>query len=61
VKSDSQIENHLSETAEVAAIDMRRNDIPSFDRYCVWQLLLAHFGGLIWPTLGRCRLGEAFA
>ena len=28
---------------------------------CVWQLLLAHFGGLIWPTLGRCRLGEAFA
>ena len=28
---------------------------------CVWQLLLAHFGGLIWPTLGRCRLGKAFA
>ncbi len=28
---------------------------------CVWQLLLAHFGGLIWPTLGGCRLGEAFA
>src|ERR1017187_3245834 len=28
---------------------------------CVWQLLLAHFGGLIWPTLGCCRLGEAFA
>ena len=27
----------------------------------VWQLLLAHFGGLIWPTLGRCRLGKAFA
>ena len=28
---------------------------------CLWQLLLAHFGGLIWPTLGRCRLGKAFA
>ena len=28
--------------------------------FCVWQLLLAHFGGLIWPTLGRCRLGKAF-
>ena len=29
-------------------------------RDCVWQLLLAHFGGLIWPTLGRCGFGEAF-
>jgi transposase len=27
---------------------------------CFWQLILAHFGGLIWPTLDRCRLGEAF-
>ncbi len=27
---------------------------------CFWQLLLAHFGGLIWPTLGRCGFGEAF-
>jgi hypothetical protein len=27
---------------------------------CFWQLILAHFGGLIWPTLGRSRLGEAF-
>jgi len=26
---------------------------------CVWQVLLAHFGGLIWPTLGRCGFGEA--
>jgi hypothetical protein len=28
---------------------------------CVWQLLLGHFGGLIWPTLGRCSLGKVFA
>jgi hypothetical protein len=27
---------------------------------CVRQLLLAHFGDLIWPTLGRCGFGEAF-
>jgi len=25
-----------------------------------WQLLLAHFGGLTWPTFGRCGFGEAF-
>jgi uncharacterized DUF497 family protein len=30
------------------------------ERWCVWQLLLVHFGGLIWPTLGRCEFGEAF-
>ena len=29
--------------------------------FCIWQLRLAHFGVLIWPTLGRCRLGKAFA
>jgi hypothetical protein len=23
----------------------------SLDRSCVWQLYLAHFGSLIWPTL----------
>jgi hypothetical protein len=28
---------------------------------CVWQLLWAHFGGLIWPTLERCGLGKTFA
>jgi hypothetical protein len=22
-------------------------------RFCFWQLALAHFGGLIWPTLGK--------
>ena len=26
---------------------------------CVWQLLLAHFGGLIWPTLDVVGLGKA--
>jgi hypothetical protein len=36
---------------------LRRDKIEQFS---LWQLLLAHFGGLIWPTLGRCRLGKAF-
>ena len=26
---------------------------PRYNIACVWQVGLAHFGGLIWPTLGR--------
>jgi hypothetical protein len=27
-------------------------EFPVMLRFCFWQLALAHFGGLIWPTLG---------
>jgi hypothetical protein len=38
----------------------RRYTLCGYHHTCFWQLLLAHFGGLIWPTLGRCGFSEAF-
>jgi hypothetical protein len=31
----------------------REHGISAATFYCVWQVGLAHFGGLIWPTHGR--------
>jgi len=60
-QAPSEVWMAIDDKAWRPKVDNPRLRVVRFSGECVWQLLLAHFGGLIWPTLGRCRLGEAFA
>ena len=34
----------------------RRGDVIANGKICFWQVGLAHFGGLIWPTPGTLKV-----
>ena len=57
-----QITPQLRILVAIEAIDGRKgiDSLAQLCRECVWQLQLAHFGSLIWPTLGVDVSGRGF-